>query len=183
MKIRLLLAITGLAIGFAVPAFAQQKDTVDPQIIQQVDAIGMKNDEAFNKNDAAAVAALFTEDAVLVSPRGPVYGQKAIEKWHADLFQKWHFSNHITKADPNSPHITDTAGNHAWWIGEWSDTIQGQNGPSIDLKGYYSVVGIREGDAWKVRVLTYNVFTTPESFKSTATGSATPSPTTTPSKP
>jgi hypothetical protein len=33
MKIRLLLALVGLAIGFALPAFAQQKDTVDPQIV------------------------------------------------------------------------------------------------------------------------------------------------------
>ena len=154
----------------------KKKNTVDPQIAQQVDAIGIKNDEAFNKNDAAAVAALFTKDAVLVSPRGPVFGQEAIEKWHANLFQKWHVSNHITKTDQNSLHV-DTAGNQAWWIGEWIDTIQGQSSAPIELKGYYTVVGIREGDAWKVRLLTYNVFTTPESFKQTAT----PSPTTTPS--
>jgi hypothetical protein len=31
MKIHMLLAFAGLAIGFAVPAFAQQKDTTDPQ--------------------------------------------------------------------------------------------------------------------------------------------------------
>jgi hypothetical protein len=49
--------VAGLAIGFAVPALAQQKDTADAQIAQQVEAIATKNDEAINKNDAAAVAA------------------------------------------------------------------------------------------------------------------------------
>jgi hypothetical protein len=45
-----------LAISFVVPTFAQQKDTVDPQIIEQLVAIGKKYAEAVNNNDAAAVA-------------------------------------------------------------------------------------------------------------------------------
>ena len=53
MKIRLLLALSGLAIGFAVPTFAQQKDTVDPQIIQQYAALGKKFDDALNDSDAS----------------------------------------------------------------------------------------------------------------------------------
>jgi hypothetical protein len=35
MKIRLLLALTGFAISFAVPTFAQQTNTADPQIAPQ----------------------------------------------------------------------------------------------------------------------------------------------------
>src|SRR5262245_4002389 len=38
-------------------------------------------EDAFNQNDAAAVAALYTEDAVLLPPEtDPVYGREAIEK-------------------------------------------------------------------------------------------------------
>jgi hypothetical protein len=49
------------------PALTQQKDTItDPQIVEQLHAIGKKSDEAFLKGDAAARAALFTEDAVYV---------------------------------------------------------------------------------------------------------------------
>jgi len=70
MKIRSLLALVGLAISFALPAFAQEKETVDPQIRQQLDALAKKFDEASNKADAAALAALFTQDAVEVAPRG-----------------------------------------------------------------------------------------------------------------
>jgi uncharacterized protein (TIGR02246 family) len=55
--------------------------TPDPQLRQQVVAAKYKKyDEAFNKNDAAAVVGLFTEDAVFVTPTGPVYGREAIEK-------------------------------------------------------------------------------------------------------
>jgi hypothetical protein len=50
----------------------------------------MKEDEAFNKNDAAALAALFTEDAVYVVPEGLFCGRQAIEKRYADVFQRRH---------------------------------------------------------------------------------------------
>ena len=80
MKIRTLLALVGLAIGFALPTYAQQKDPADPPIVQQRDLLGVaeaigefgdlhrKLDEAYDKNDAAAVAALFTEDGLFVTP-------------------------------------------------------------------------------------------------------------------
>jgi len=55
-----------------------------------------------------------------------------------------------------------------WATGAWSATIQGQNWGPQPIKGYWSV--IREGDDWKIRMLTVNV--TPRA--------ATPSPTATP---
>ena len=65
MKIRLLLALVGLAISFALPTFAQQTNTPDPQLHQKlVDAIA-KHGDAMNKNDAAAAAACFTQDGVM----------------------------------------------------------------------------------------------------------------------
>jgi hypothetical protein len=39
MKIRLVIALVGLTISFAVPAFAQQKDSPDKQIIEQLAAL------------------------------------------------------------------------------------------------------------------------------------------------
>jgi hypothetical protein len=66
MKIRLLLALAGLAIGFAAPILAQEENTVDPEVLQQIEAVYTKYDEAYNKNDAAAIAALFTQDALQV---------------------------------------------------------------------------------------------------------------------
>jgi len=90
MKIRLVVALVGLAIGFAAPTFAQQKDTVDPQIAQQIRALASKYDAAFNKNDAAALAAFYTEDGILMTPHGTFHGRQAIEKGYADYsFRQW----------------------------------------------------------------------------------------------
>ena len=161
MKIRLLLALTGLAVGFAVPAFAQEKDTPDAQLRQQFEANDKKLDEAWNNNDAAAVAALFTEKAVLVTPKGPIYGREAIEKYYADLFQKEHFSGHLTNSDQNSPHSIGTTGNEAWEIGEFSLTYQVEGGVPIQVKGYWSNISVRDGDSWRKQMVTYNITPAP----------------------
>ena len=149
----------GLAISFEVPAFAQQKETVDPQTIEQLASLGRKINEAWNNNDAAAVAATYTEDAVLVTDMGPVFGREDIEKYQADLFKQIHISDQFGKSDEYSPHIIGTAGNELWSNGEWSLTYQvngGGSGP-IKLKGFWSNIYVRDGDAWKTRMGVSNV--------------------------
>jgi hypothetical protein len=102
MKIRLILALVGLAMGFVVPAFAQHKDTVDPQKEQQIRILAAKYDAAFNNHDAAAVAALYTQHAVRVTAlnNGTFHGRQAIEKAYAQYdFGRWQVSNHFTKVN------------------------------------------------------------------------------------
>ena len=162
MKTRLLGALVGLAISFALPTFAQQTNAPDPQLRQQIVALAKKFDDAYNSNDATALAALYTEDAVEVTDQGPIYGREAIEKHFADTFKKVHFSNHLLTIDQNSPHILGTAGNELWETGVWSCTItvQGQSDP-IQLKGYHSSIAFREGDVWKKGMITWNVTPVP----------------------
>ena len=96
MKIRSLLTLVGLAFGFAVPALASffQGDLAgDVKALDEFTALRMKEDEAFNKNDAAALAALFTEDAVYVVPEGLFSGRQAIEKRYAGMFKRSHLSD------------------------------------------------------------------------------------------
>jgi hypothetical protein len=52
MKIRLLLAIVGLAITFALPTFAQT-NTPDPQLRKQILAVAKKFDDAMVNGDTA----------------------------------------------------------------------------------------------------------------------------------
>jgi len=161
-----LVALVGLAIGLALPTFAQQTNTPDPQLRQRLFDLIKKHGDAINKNDAAAVAALFTEDAVIVEQEGPTFGRKAIEKLWADRFQKVHFSDLADTLAEDSPHIIGTDGKELWATGGWSATIKGENFGPIQIKGFWSV--IREGDDWKIRMLTSNVTPPP---------AATPSPT------
>ena len=129
----------------------QQKGTADPQTDQEIRALTKTYDERFNKNDAAGVAALFTEDAVQVAPGGLIFGRQAIEKKYADLFQQWHPTNHISEVDQ-----VNAGGNNAWNFGEWSCTMQTQDG-SWPEKGYFAFICVREGDAWKECMSAYNM--------------------------
>jgi len=144
------------------------KDTADPEITEQLHAFSKKVDQAWNNNDAAALAALFTEDAVLVEDTGPIYGREAIKEHFADVFHRLHFSNHLDKADQYSPHVIGTAGNEAWSNGEWTVTVKGEKFGPVDAKGNWLEIYRREGDTWKERLDIWNVTPAP---------AATPSPT------
>jgi ketosteroid isomerase-like protein len=155
MKIRSLLTLVGFAIGFALPTFAQQTNKPDPQLRERLIARIKAHTDALDKNDAAAVAANFTEDAVNVEQDGTTFGRAAIEKLWADRFQKVHLSNNQVTVDEDSPHIIGTDGKGMWATGTWSATIKGENFGPTEIKGYWSV--IREGDDWNIRMLCSNV--------------------------
>jgi hypothetical protein len=79
MKIPLVVAVIASAFSFAQPNFAQQKETADTQIVQLIVAHQKIYDEAFNNGDAAALTTkMFTEDAVLVTDSGPIYGRRPL---------------------------------------------------------------------------------------------------------
>jgi ketosteroid isomerase-like protein len=78
---RLLIALSGCVISFAVPSIAQEKDAVDPEAREQIEAVVVKFGNAFNKHDAAAIAALYTQTMRLQSWWSESdLGQQAIEK-------------------------------------------------------------------------------------------------------
>jgi ketosteroid isomerase-like protein len=157
MKTRLFFAVAAMAIGFALLTFAQQTSTPDPQLREQMLAFAKKYDQIWNDNDAAALAALFTDDAIEVTNTGPIYGRKALEKNWGDLFQKIHFSDHVSTVDQYSPHAIGNAGKEVWMNGEYSMTLKGQNFGPIEQKGYWCLILVRDGDAWKPRLQIWNI--------------------------
>jgi ketosteroid isomerase-like protein len=86
MKTRLVVALVGFAIGFAFPTFAQEQNAVDLEVRQQIEDTYVKRLDAFNKQDAAAVAAFYTQDAVMVNATGwgdaLRSGQETIKKYY-----------------------------------------------------------------------------------------------------
>ena len=148
MKILLLVALTGLVISFAVPTFAQEKDTGDTKIVQQIRALAIEYANAFNKHDATGVAALFAEDGVRVSGHGESHGRPAIAKSYAKYeFQDWNCTDLLKKIDRVLP-----VGNRVIAQGIWSMTYQdnGATKPNKSDEGHFSWVLVREGDTWKI---------------------------------
>jgi uncharacterized protein (TIGR02246 family) len=162
MKRRLLLTLAGFAIGFVLPTFAQQKDTADPRIAQQRDLIGdpkaigefgdlhRELDEAYDENDATAVAALFTEDGLFVTPGEMFSGRQQIETRHADMFQR---SPIIDFNCSRERRHLDAIDNAVWSAGQWACTSQSPTG-RVFAVGCWTAIYVREGDAWKFRMLT-----------------------------
>jgi uncharacterized protein (TIGR02246 family) len=149
MKMRLRFALAALAIGLALRAFALSGSLAgDAKALDEFMALGMKVSEAYNTNDAAALAALFTEDAIYVAPEGVFVGRQAIEKAFVDVFQRWHPTNFMSEGNK-----LNAIGNDAWAVGQWWCTLESQNG-AVFARGYWSALYLREGDAWKILMLT-----------------------------
>ena len=64
---------------------------------QQLDVINRQLDEAVNKHDAVAAAALHTEKATIVTPLGTFSGRYGIEKYSTDVFQRYNPSDQLIK--------------------------------------------------------------------------------------
>ena len=142
MKIRLLLLTLGwLVISFATPALAEEKKEVNPEVRQQIEALLVKGDEAYNKHDAAALAAGFTEDAVFVGGGGPGphYGRQAIE-------QRIALDMASSPGELSQSHELlqvyelgiDVCAISKFTVGQW--------------KRYAVFLFVREADGWKIRM-------------------------------
>jgi uncharacterized protein (TIGR02246 family) len=111
---------------------------------QQIEAALTKFDEAFNKNDATATAALYTQDAAEVvsewSEGGLAFGQQAIEKRHA--------ANFASNPGKLSHKLLQV---HA--IGDEICAISTFTHPQAPGKpGYCVTIYVRELDEWKIRM-------------------------------
>jgi ketosteroid isomerase-like protein len=163
----LVVPLVGLAISFASPTFAQQTSPPDAKLRQEFEAFVKKFDDVWNSSDQAAWSALFTDDAIEVTHTGPIYGRDALQKLWADL--KLNFSNHITTLDQYSPHMIGTAGNEVWMNAKYSLTVKGQNFGPVEQSGNLCAILVREGDAWKMRMFTWNVTPAPAPTASPST--------------
>jgi ketosteroid isomerase-like protein len=161
MKTCSLLTLLGLA-SFASPIFAQEKLDVQPfpfnpipagsQLVQQIEAINQRFDEAFNKHDAAAVGALYTANAIQSTPQGSFSGREAIEGYMTDLFQRHNPSDRVTKMS-----YVYAFGGDLCAVGGWSVTIDSTK----KFGGYLVNVYTSSGSSWKIRASVFKYLAAP----------------------
>ncbi|MDX1583483.1 MAG: SgcJ/EcaC family oxidoreductase [Thermoanaerobaculia bacterium] len=128
--------------GTTAPAPVQpQSDEDAVAAIGEVRSAWIESAEA---DDAAAVAKLYAEDAVFVSPMsGPVRGSDALEQHWSETF--------ATAADTTvEPEKTEVSGDLAYDYGTFSQTITPPDGDAQDIEGHYVVVMKRTGGEWKI---------------------------------
>lgn len=137
-------AVSVLIIGSLVPAHAQDA-------MKTVDELATKWVAAYNSGDAAALAALFTPEGVLNAPSGAVLkGRDAIAKGLAGRMKAgW------TKETVNATE-GGAAGDAIWAVGDYALTGSGENAGK-QTGGRWGEVLVRDGDAWRIGMLTANV--------------------------
>lgn len=145
---RLTMITPMLAIAFAVPAFAQQSNVVEPLARQQAEAIVLQYLTAVNQGDAQAVAALYTPDAIDINPFG---------KFQAPSTQSQELTERVHKMGLTlSAKVDDVeplfGGQGAIVTAPYTSTF---TNPAIPPgRGNMLFVLEHIGDSWKIRAIT-----------------------------
>jgi len=145
MKMTFILTLAGLAIGFALPALAQEQNTVDPEVRQQIEAVTKRREEAHNKHDAAAWAAFYTQDAIDVWYSGAAVGLPAILKRYEAEFASYPPERSFKVVQVYA------IGNEICAVMEFIHQYRG--------KRQNVVIYVHEADDWKVRLSYVNSLT------------------------
>jgi ketosteroid isomerase-like protein len=126
--------------AMAVPSFAANVD------VSKCSAAKPWQD-AYNKGDATAVAALYAADAIEVTPAGIRVGPAAVkERVEANITKDGEKNLVIIVAKCN------IEGALRWSAGEWkSDLPQGTVG------GFWTAIEAKNGITWKIQNLTFSV--------------------------
>jgi lipoprotein-anchoring transpeptidase ErfK/SrfK len=105
----------------------------------------------YDKQDTAAIATMFTKDAVQISSdiSAANSGPQAIEEFFKNQFKSGF--GHIDRViEQVSPFGTDAA----ITVGKYQVSGQGQSGP-IKASGSWTEVEVRDSGLWKIRLLTF----------------------------
>ena len=106
---------------------------------------------AYDAGDAAALAGMFTQDGVFNAPSGAVVkGREAIEKALAGRMKAGWTKETVTTNDAG------VAGNAVWAAGDYALLGSGEVAGK-QTGGRFGWVLVRDGDVWRVTMLTANV--------------------------
>jgi uncharacterized protein (TIGR02246 family) len=126
-----------------LPAFAQQQGTVDPAVRQGIEAVLTKFAEAFNKRGAAAMATLYTQEAVQLwtwvpTEEAVASGRPAIEKRYQVMLS--------SRPGTFTGEIVDV-----YAIGNDLSIVK-KDVEGTMWKGYKVWICVPDADTWKIRM-------------------------------
>ena len=136
----------------AAPSPAQQQQQQQQRAPAEIAEAHRRLEQAFNRGDAAAVAALYTKDATLLPPGADILsGRRAAQaRWQAA---------YDTGARNLSlgPVSVETWGDAAREIGRFSLDVPGPDGQRARVEGKYVVVWKRTAEGWRLDTDIWNL--------------------------
>lgn len=133
----MLLAVVAPALGQKNPSASDEKLYEDVQ---------RQFTEAYNRQDADAMAALFTENGIRVTPNGIFQGRDAIRRDMQNVLEMGLHDYSVRRT------VSRSEGNLVFNAGEWQAKLGDRQ-----FHGYYSALLTREGDQAKILEETVNV--------------------------
>jgi uncharacterized protein (TIGR02246 family) len=146
---KLLPPLAGLLVCFAGSALALTGDLAgNTRVLEELGELNLQLKAALRQDNASDLAALFTEEAVCVTPQGVLIGREAIAEGLEHVFKDSCMTSQIFQIDQ-----LHSLGSNAWSVGQWWTTLQSLQGTAF-LSGYWSAIFVQDGGAWKMRMLT-----------------------------
>lgn len=153
---RFFTSLVVLTLSFALVSCAQlvtDRRTAELRVRQAIEKANAKFVEAFSRGDAAAIAALYIEDAKLLPPNNPmVSGRQSIEEFWKGFIEMSVWREVILETVE-----VDYNGDLASEVGTYTLAFQPEGSQVIRDTGKYVVVWNRQTDgSWKLAVDTWN---------------------------
>ena len=117
-----------------------------------IDALADQYAAAMNSSDAAAVAAVYADDAIEMPPdQAAIEGKQAIQASYEATFKEYAVKSALT------PLETQMAGDWAYKRGNYTNTVTPKSGKPMEQSGKYLVIAKRQPDgSWKDYRATWN---------------------------
>jgi len=145
-----LLALT-LALPFLASCTTAPPPDTTAEDLQAVEAASERWVDAFNQGDAAAIAALYTEEANLLPPNSSiVVGREAIQAVLQGFFDAGAGNYQSTDLE------LSVNGDMASVVGKHTLTIQPEGGEAFSVNGKFVAIWKRENGSWKLDVGIWN---------------------------
>ncbi len=120
------------------------------EVRQAIEALNKQWEDAFNRGDAAAIAALYTEEARVLPPNGPtLFGKEAIQNFYQSGIDACGCDLQLTTLE------VGVARDLAYEIGEYA-SIRPEEGEAMRDQGKYVYIWKRENGRWKLDVDIFN---------------------------
>ena len=114
------------------------------EVRKAIEKVNLEFGEGFRRGDAAAVAALYTDDAVLLPPNSEIIrGRQGIEKFWREAIQKGLKDVVMTTVE------LSVSGDTIHVIGNYTVKIREKGQKLVEEKGKYLIIGKRTAAGWK----------------------------------
>ena len=145
------LLVLMLAVPFLVSCTTAPPPDTTAEDLQSINAKRKQVVNVFNRGDAAAMAAHFTEEAKYLPQNSPmIVGREGIEAFYQASFDAGVGNFQLTMIDLR------VYGDMAHDIGKYTLTIQPEEGEAINDSGKYLVILKRENGTWLLDAVSLN---------------------------